>query len=176
MIDFVIRTVDKLSETVGKLAMAFALLLVLVVMADVAMRYFLNISYSALREMEWHLYSALFLLGGAYTLRRDAHVRVDVLYQRFSVKGQAFINVLGTLVMLFPGCWLIMETSMPFVAFSWNMHEISPDPGGLPYRWLLKALIPIGFGLMSLQGVSFLLKNILVLMGKRVPELDEEVI
>ena len=174
MLDSFIRAVDRLSEMVGKVAMAFALLLVLVVMADVTMRYFLNVSYSALREMEWHLYSALFLLGGAYTLRRDAHVRVDIFYQRFSERGQAVINVLGCLFMLFPGCWLLMETSVPFVAFSWNMHEISPDPGGLPYRWFLKALIPVGFGLMGLQGVSFLIKNILVLAGRPRPDAEGE--
>ena len=175
MLDSFIRGVDRLSEAAGRLAMALALLLVLVVMADVTMRYFLNVSFSVLRELEWHFYSAMFLLGGAYTLRRDAHVRVDIFYQRFSARGQAIINVLGCLLMLFPGCWLIMESSMPFVAFSWNMHEISPDPGGLPYRWLLKALIPIGFGLMGLQGVSFLLKNILVLAGRRGPETEGEV-
>ncbi len=170
MLDSFIRAVDRLSEAVGRMAMAFSLLLVLVVMADVAMRYFMNISFSSLRELEWHFYSAIFLLGGAYTLRHDAHVRVDIFYQRFSDRGRALINVLGCLLMLFPGCWLVVETSMPFVAFSWGMHEISPDPGGLPFRWALKALIPIGFGLMGLQGVSFFFKNLLVLMGRRAPE------
>lgn len=170
MLDAVIRGIDKTSETVGRVAMALSLLLVLVVMADVAMRYFFNVSYSALRELEWHAFAALFLLGGAYTLRRDAHVRVDVFYQHLSPRKQALVNVLGCLLMLFPGCYLVIETSVPFVEFSWMMQEISPDPGGLPMRYVLKSMIPVGFSLLALQGVSFFLKNLLVLLGRREPE------
>lgn len=170
MLDAVLRFIDGISETIGKVAMILSLLLVLVVASDVALRYFFSYSNSALRELEWHAYAALFLLGGAYTLRRDAHVRVDVLYQRMPVRGRALINVLGCLLMLLPGCWLIVETSVPFVRFSWAMHEISPDPGGLPMRWVLKSMIPACFVLIAVQGVSFFLKNLLVLMGKREPE------
>ncbi|MFV0420969.1 TRAP transporter small permease subunit [Oleidesulfovibrio sp.] len=172
MLDTIIRVIDKITETIGRAAMLLALFLVLTVVVDVALRYFFSISFAALRELEWHAYAALFLLGGAYTLRYDAHVRVDVLYQHLSDKRKALINVLGCLLFLFPGCYLIIKTSLPIVQFSMMMNEISPDPGGLPYRWMLKALIPFGFGLMALQGVSFFLKNLLVLLGKREHRLE----
>lgn len=167
MVESLIRGIDKVTEAIGKVAIALSLVLVLVVVADVALRYFLNISFSALRELEWHFYAAMFLLGGAYTLRYDAHVRVDVLYQHMPVRMRALINVLGTLFFLFPGCYLLVDTSFHFAKFSFMMHEISPDPGGLPCRWILKGLIPFSFVLMAVQGVSFLLKNVLVLLGRR---------
>jgi TRAP-type mannitol/chloroaromatic compound transport system permease small subunit len=166
MPDALTRTIDRITDTVGAAARALSLLLVAVVAADVALRYFFNYSNTALRELEWHAFAALFLLGGAYALRHDDHVRVDVLYQRFSPRTRALINVLGCLLFLFPGCWLVIKTSIPFVKFSWAMHEVSPDPGGLPARWLAKALIPAGFGLLALQGVSFLLANLRVLAGR----------
>jgi TRAP-type mannitol/chloroaromatic compound transport system permease small subunit len=87
----------------------------------------------------------------------------------FSPRTRALINVLGCLLFLFPGCWLVIETAIPFVKFSWAMHEISPDPGGLPARWLLKAIIPVGFGLLALQGVSFLVANVRIVMGRPAP-------
>lgn len=172
MIGTTIRIIDKITEIIGRAATLLALFLVLTVVVDVALRYFFSISFAALRELEWHAYAALFLLGGAYTLRYDAHVRVDVLYQHLSDKHKALINVLGCLLFLFPGCYLIIKTSLPMVQFSYMMSEISPDPGGLHYRWLIKALIPFGFGLIALQGVSFFLKNLLVLMGKREHRLE----
>jgi len=169
MLDALIRAIDKTTQAVGGVAKLLSLLLVVVVAADVALRYFFNYSNTALRELEWHAFAALFLLGGAYTLLHDNHVRVDVFYQRFSPRTRALINVLGCLLFLFPGCWLVIETAIPFVKFSWAMGEISSDPGGLPARWAAKALIPLGFGLLALQGVSFLLKNLFVLTGRTAP-------
>ncbi|WP_028587425.1 TRAP transporter small permease subunit [Desulfocurvus vexinensis] len=169
MLDALLRAIDKTTQAAGGAAKLLSLLLVLVVAADVALRYFFSYSNTALRELEWHAFAALFLLGGAYTLLHDDHVRVDVFYQRFSRRTRALINVLGCLVFLFPGCWLVIETSIPFVKFSLAMHEISPDPGGLPARWVLKALIPLGFGLLALQGVAFLMRNLFVLTGRTAP-------
>ena len=171
MICACIRMIDRFTDAIGKAATGLTLLLVLLVMADVALRYLFSISFVSVRELEWHLYAAIFLLGAAYTLRHDAHVRVDVLYQHFSKRQQAFINVLGCLLFLFPGCFLIIKTSMMFVKFSYGMNEMSPDPGGLPFRWILKGLIPASFCLLSLQGVSFFMKNLLVLLNK--PCVDE---
>lgn len=165
MLKVIISRIDSFTELVGKATMGLSLLLVLLVMADVAMRYVFSISYASIRELEWHMYSLLFLFGGAYTLRHDAHVRVDVVYQHFGPRMRALINVLGCLIFLFPGCYLVINTSIMFTKFSWMMGEQSPDPGGLPFRWLLKGCLPVAFGLLALQGVSFFLKNLLILMG-----------
>ncbi|UZP66816.1 TRAP transporter small permease subunit [Desulfovibrio mangrovi] len=170
MVQAIIRKIDAFTEVIGKATMGLALLLVLLVMADVAMRYVFSISFAAVRELEWHMYSMLFLFGGAYTLRHDSHVRVDVAYQHFSPRNRALINVLGCLIFLFPGCFLVIKTSVMFTKFSWMMAEQSPDPGGLPFRWFLKGCLPVAFGLLALQGVSFFLKNLLVLLGKAEPE------
>jgi len=172
MLESIIRIIDRLIDGLGRGVIFLSLLLVAIVGTDVALRYFFNISYTSLRELEWHCYSLIFLLGASYTLRHDAHVRVDVIYQHMPPRIKALVNVMGALCLMFPGFWLVMKTSVPFVKFSWMMHEVSPDPGGLPYRWILKACIPLGFALLSLQGVSFTLKNLLVLAGKRAPETE----
>ena len=170
MVQAFIRKIDALTEVIGKATMGLALLLVVLVMADVAMRYVFSISFASVRELEWHIYSLLFLFGGAYTLRHDGHVRVDVAYQHFSPRMRALVNVIGCLIFLFPGCYLVIRTSAMFTKFSWMMGEQSPDPGGLPFRWFLKGCLPVAFGLLALQGVSFFLKNLLVLLGKAEAE------
>ncbi|MBG0775196.1 MAG: TRAP transporter small permease subunit [Desulfovibrionaceae bacterium] len=157
--------IDAVSTFFGRIAAFLSLALVLLVVTDVAMRYFFSISFVAVQELEWHIYAAIFLLGAAHTLRHDAHVRVDIIYHRLSPKRQALINVLGCLIFLFPGCFLAIKTSIPFVQFSFSMHEISPDPGGLPARWFLKSLIPFCFALLGVQGIAFFLRNLIVLRG-----------
>lgn len=160
-----IAIIDAFTERVGKAVMWLSLILVLLVCADVAMRYLFSLSFVALREMEWSAYSLLFLLGAAYTLRHDAHVRVDVLYQNLGPRGRAAVNLLGCLLFLFPGCWLVIDTSLPFVEYSLLISEASPDPGGMPLLWPIKAAIPVGFAMLALQGLSFLLRNLLVFAG-----------
>ena len=128
------------------------------------LRYVFSLSFVAVREVEWHLYALIFLLGAAYTLKHDAHVRVDVIFQYFGPRTRALVNVLGTLLFLLPGCWLLIKTSINFVQYAYMIGEVSPDPGGLPLRWLIKAAIPFGFGLVALQGVAFLIRNLLILI------------
>ncbi len=161
----IIRTIDTLTEWVGKTASWLVLALVLLICYDVAMRYLFQQGSVALQELEWHLFALIFLLGSAYTLKYDEHVRVDILYQsRFvSDKQRAWINILGTLFLLLPFCVLILITAWPFVENAFYYNEGSPDPGGLPYRYLLKGSLLIAFGLLILQGFSGLLKNILKL-------------
>ena len=115
-------------------------------------------------ELQWYLFSLLFLLGAAYTLKHNSHVRVDVFYGRLSAKGKAWVNVLGTLLFLFPFCTLMLIMSIPSVTNSWAVFEMSPDPGGLP-RYPIKTMIPIAFMLVILQGVSMLIKQIHILRG-----------
>ena len=129
----------------------------------------MGISSNMYLELQWYLFSILFLLGTAYTLRHDDHVRVDILYSRLSAKGKAWINVTGTLVLLIPFCVLMLWVSWPAVINSWAVMEMSPDPGGLP-RYPIKTVVPIAFVLILVQGVSMLLRNLAVLLGADPPE------
>jgi TRAP-type mannitol/chloroaromatic compound transport system permease small subunit len=160
---FIISIIDNITEWVGKTASWLVLVMVLLICYDVAMRYLFQQGSVALQELEWHLFALIFLLGSAYTLKHDEHVRVDILYQsRFvSDKQRALINILGTLFFLFPFCILILISSWPFVENAFYYNEGSPDPGGLPYRYLLKGSLLVAFGLLVLQGFSGLLKNII---------------
>ena len=162
----IIRCIDKLNSWVGIVAGYIALLMVLVVTADVIMRYAFNTSFVAIQELEWHLFGILFLLGAGYTLLVDGHVRVDVFYQRLSPKGRAWINLLGVLLFLLPGCFLVLATSWNFFTVSLAIGEGSPDPGGLPARYILKFFIPFGFALVTLQGISLGIKSFLEIIGQ----------
>jgi len=160
-----INLIETLTEWSGKTAAWLVLVMVLVICYDVTMRYLFQNGSIALQELEWHLFALIFLLGCAYTLKYDEHVRVDILYQsRFlSNKHRALINIFGTLFLLLPFCILILITTWPFVENAFYYNEGSPDPGGLPYRYILKGSILVAFSLLILQGIAGLLKNSLAL-------------
>ncbi len=124
----------------------------------------LGLSSNTWIELQWYLFSLVFLLGVAYTLKHDAHVRVDVFYNWLSRRGRAWVNVLGTGLFLFPFCAVVLWMSVPFVADSWAILEQSSDPGGLP-RYPIKTVIPLAFLLVMLQGVSILIREGAVLAG-----------
>ncbi len=164
----IIALIESLTEWVGRMAAWLVLALVLLICYDVAMRYLFQQGSVALQELEWHLFALIFLLGSAYTLKHDEHVRVDIVYQsRFmSDKKRAWVNILGTLFFLFPFCILALTTSWPFVENAFYYNEGSPDPGGLPYRYLLKGSLLVAFGLLVLQGMANLLSNVLFLSNQ----------
>ena len=164
-----ITVIDAISEGCGRAVAWLVLAMVLVIGYDVAMRYLFQSGSVALQELEWHLFALVFLLGAAYTLRHDGHVRVDILYNShwMSDRRRAMIDLFGGLFLLAPFCVMIIVTSLPFVANSFGMGEGSPDPGGLPARWLLKAAIPLGFGLLLLQGLANTLRALGVLLERR---------
>jgi TRAP-type mannitol/chloroaromatic compound transport system permease small subunit len=165
---FFTHTIERFIEVTGRWVAWLVIAMVLLICYDVAMRYIFQQGSVALQELEWHLFALVFLLGGAYTLKHDEHVRVDILYRsRFvSDKGRAWIDVIGTLLFLVPFCVLILITSWPFVENAFYYQEGSPDPGGLPYRFVLKGAILLGFALMLLQGLAMLLKNLMVLLNR----------
>lgn len=152
--------IDKLTKAVGTLVSWLTVILVLIMVVDVAMRYLFSVTSAASFELEWHLFAGIFLLGAAYTLQQDKHVRVDVFYHRFSKKTQGWVNLIGSLFLLLPFCAVAFWESLSFVEASFNFRETSPDPQGLPARYLIKAVIPIGFFLLGLQGISEALKSI----------------
>jgi len=158
--------IERFSELTGRLISWLVLSMVLIIGYDVAMRYLFQNGSVALQELEWHLFALVFLLGAAYTLKHDDHVRVDIFYRsRFmGARRRACIDLLGSLLFLLPFCLLVISASLPFVENSFSMSESSPDPGGLPARWLLKAAIPFGFSLLLIQGVALAIRSVAVLL------------
>jgi len=166
-----IRIIDGISELTGRLLAYLVISMVLLIAYDVAMRYLLHAGSVALQELEWHLFAVMILLGAGYTLKHDEHVRVDLLYHSAWLNDthRAIIDLLGALFLLLPFCALIIWSSWDFVARAYLSGEVSPDPGGLPWRWVLKAMIPLGFSLLALQGVGEVLRrvNYLIASPKR---------
>lgn len=167
-----VRVVDRISEGIGRIVMWFALVMVLLTAYNVFERYVLGRNTTYLIELNWHLYSVIFLLGAAYTLKHDGHVRVDMLYHRLSSRGKAWINLVGSLFFLLPLTGFLIWGTLwskyggfenSFVGRSWKVLERSPDPGGLPARYLLKTMIPVGFSLLALQGLAEAARNALFL-------------
>ena len=165
IINLVIRWIDTLNQWVGNFVSWTAALVVVVVFVDVVMRYAFKTSFVFTQELEWHLFAFIFLMGAGYTLLKDGHVRVDIFYQRLTPRGKAWINLIGVLLFLIPGSYLIIATSLKWVYNAWAVMEGSPDPGGIPYRWVLKACVPAGFTLILLQGISLGLKSAMTLVG-----------
>ena len=159
---------EQFSECTGKLVSWLVLVMVLLVSYDVAMRYFFQSGSVALQEMEWHLFSLIFLIGASYTLKRDDHVRLDLFYKSkfMDDRRRAWVDLFGSIFLLIPFCILIISSAWPFVVQSYIHLEGSPDPGGLPYRWILKASIPLGFTFLLLQGIADIVKNLSTLLGK----------
>lgn len=157
--------IDILNEWVGRGVSWVTLGLVLTVFIDVVMRYLFNTSYVFTQELEWHLFAFIFLIGAGYTLLHDGHVRVDIIYQRMGFKGRAWLNLLGVILFLIPGCLMVISTSFKFAYNSFSMLEGSPDPGGVPFRFILKGCITAGFFLLLLQGLSLGIHSLLQLLG-----------
>ena len=164
------RWIDGLNEWIGRGVAWVTLALVLVIFVDVVMRYLFNTSFVFTQELEWHLFGFIFLIGAGYTLLHDGHVRVDIIYQRLGFKGQAWINLMGVIVFLIPGCLMIIITSFKFVLTSFLILEGSPDPGGIPLRFIVKGFIPTGFCLLLLQGLSLGVHSLLQILGVETPK------
>ena len=158
--------IDNLNEAVGRGVAVVSAGLVVVVFSDVVMRYLFNTSFVFTQELEWHLFGFIFLMGAGYTLRHDGHVRVDIVYQRLSPKACAWVNLIGVVLFLLPGCTMVIITSLKFVHSSWTVLEGSPNPGGVPLRFLIKGTITVGFALLLLQGMSLGIHSFLKIMGK----------
>ncbi len=173
----IVNFIDGLNDKIGCFVGWLTTLMVLVVFYDTFMRYVFHKGNVALQELEWHLFAIVFLLGAAYTLKEGGHVRVDIIYLKLSSKTKAWIDFLGTFVFLIPFSIMVIISSKGFILNSWSVREISPDPGGLPARYFLKAMIPLGFSLLMVQGFSQACKSFMVIMGyspKLKPKLKAE--
>ena len=159
------KYIDALNEKIG-LAISWALLAaVLICSGNALIRYTLNTSSNAWLEIQWYLFSAIFLLASSYTLRRNEHVRIDVIVGRFSKRTQVWIDLFGFLFFLLPATLLILYFALPFAIESIRSQEVSSNAGGL-IVWPAKLLIPVGFLLLTLQGISEFIKRAGYLMGK----------
>jgi TRAP-type mannitol/chloroaromatic compound transport system permease small subunit len=163
------KVFDRFSDLMGWIAGFLNVLMLVNVFYDAIMRYFFSTGSIALQEMEWHLFSIVFLFGIAYGLKEEGHVRVDVLYDRFSPRWKAIVNIGGTLLFLLPLSILVIEGSVWYVHEAYSSGEVSGDPGGLPYRWLIKIVIPASFVFLVVSAAGYLIRNVNILRGIAEP-------
>jgi TRAP-type mannitol/chloroaromatic compound transport system permease small subunit len=156
--------IDAANELIGKIAGWFGLLAVVVCTVNAIFRYAFNMSSNAWLELQWYFNAAMFLLVAAWALKRNDHVRIDVIGGRLPRKAQAWIDILGGLLALLPASLIIAWYSWPSLVNSYLISEYSSDPGGL-IRWPIRLLIPVAFGLLALQGVSEIIKKVAFLKG-----------
>jgi TRAP-type mannitol/chloroaromatic compound transport system permease small subunit len=151
--------VDKLLKILTFFTALAMVFLVILVVYDASMRYLFSEGSTALQELEWHLFDVVILLSIAYTLKQNAHVRVDILYDHFSKKTQHIINIIAIIFFIIPFSALIIYIGYDFVLMSFLQNEASSDPGGLPYRWVVKSLLPLSFALLIVQSFVTLTKE-----------------
>jgi len=159
--------IDRVIRRIGEALSWLWLVLLAVIVFNVSLRTFLGIGSIALEEAQWHVYALGFLVGLAYCVQSDSHVRVDFLRIRMRPRTLAWIELYGTLLLLLPFTALVLFAALPFVRDAFVSSEISPSPGGLPLRWLVKAFLPLGFALLVAAGFARLLRVGAALFGAR---------
>jgi TRAP-type mannitol/chloroaromatic compound transport system permease small subunit len=159
------RDINRLNEWIGRAIAWLTLAMVVVTFTVVLFRYLFNTGWIAMQESITYMHALVFMLGAAYTLRHDGHVRVDIFYQRFGSRGRAWVDLLGTLLLLLPFMLFIAWVSWEYVAISWELEEGSREAGGLPGVYLLKTAIPLMALSVLLQGGALALRATLVLLG-----------
>lgn len=158
------RAIDAMNAWLGRFADFCVVLAVTISAANAMIRYAFDRSSNAWLEIQWYLFAGMVMLGASYTLRMNEHVRVDVLYTHLSERGQKWLDLVGTLVFLLPSMLLLAWFAWPFFYSSWAIQEISGNAGGL-IRWPVKILLPLGFVLIALQGISEIIKRAAALHG-----------
>ncbi|MEN4052509.1 MULTISPECIES: TRAP transporter small permease subunit [Sulfurimonas] len=154
------KFIDSITKYTAYLTAFILALLVVLVVYDATSRYLFSEGSTALQELEWHFFDVVILLSIAYTLRNNAHVRVDIFYEKFSPKTKALINIFSFIFFVLPLSFLIIYIGIGFVEMSYLQHEASSDPGGLKYRWIVKSLMPLAFFLLALQAFKELVSDI----------------
>ena len=160
----IIRSIDRFMAFSGRVLAWFALLMALITSVVVVMRYGFATGSIALQESITYLHGCLFMLGAAYALYSGAHVRVDIFYRNFSEREKAWVNALGGIAFLLPLCAVVVAVSWGYVADAWAVRESSPEPGGIPFLYLLKTLLPLMAINLAVAGCADILRNALVLV------------
>ena len=161
------KIINALIDNIGKWISILNIFLILLIVVDVILRYSFNITEKWVIELEWHIFALVFLIGASYTFQNDKHVRVDVFYQNYSERKKVVVNLFGNLLFLIPWCLVVIYTSYKYANVSFSYLEGSPDPGGLPARYLIKYSITLGFFLLLIQAISdsFVKLNTLINRG-----------
>ena len=170
----IIQIIDRINDVIGRSISWLTLVMVIVAFLIVVLRYAFSIGSIAMQESVIYLHSLVFMLGAAYTLKRNAHVRVDIFYEKMSPRNKAWVDLLGTVLLLVPFCLFIIYISWNYVSLSWSLLESSRDAGGLPTVFLLKTTIPVMAVLVMLQGIAQGLRSLLLLSGHAMSEDDQK--
>jgi TRAP-type mannitol/chloroaromatic compound transport system permease small subunit len=158
-----------INEWTGRVVAWLTLLMVIITFTVVVLRYGFDLGSIALQESIIYLHALNFMLGAAFTLKRDAHVRVDIFYQKMGPRGRALVDLLGTLLLLLPVCGFIFWSSWDYVADAWAVREASGEAGGLPFVYLLKSILLLMPSLLIVQGAVIIMTSVLILQGKHTP-------
>lgn len=159
------QTIGRFSDLLGKIAAILFVLMLFNVFYDVVARYLFNSVSIGMQELEWHLFAAMFMLGIPYTLKAGGHVRVDLIYDRLSLRGKAWVDLICTLTLLLPFTGLVAWYGFDFAREAFQLGEGSGDPGGLPYRWVVKSVIPFAMAFNFISGIGLMLRSINTLAG-----------
>jgi TRAP-type mannitol/chloroaromatic compound transport system permease small subunit len=169
-----LKLLTKIIDALGNLCSLLMLLMIANVFYDVVMRYFFNDVSIGMQELEWHLFAAMFMFGIAYTLKEDAHVRVDIFYDVMSARKKAIINIAGSLLFALPMTLLILYYGYDYTYEAYSIGEGSGDPGGLPHRWIVRSVIPVSSFFLVLSIIHVVLSNIQILSGPDASEQNNE--
>src|SRR3954470_19106224 len=167
------RIIDAINERLRTIADWLVLLSCLISAANAFSRYAFSISSNAWLEIQWYMFAALVLLGASYTLKKNEHVRVDIVYTNVSTRKQIWVDIIGGVLFLLPATLILAYLSWPVFYNSWEIGEVSTNAGGL-IRWPIKIFLPLGFALLSLQGISELIKRVAMLTGHMQADLHYE--
>ena len=162
----IVQRLGFINEWIGRAVAWLTLLMVIITFTVVVLRYGFNLGSIAMQESVIYLHALNFMLGAAYTLKHDAHVRVDIFYQKMTPRGKAWVDLFGTLLLLLPVCGFIFWTSWEYVAAAWAVQETSGEAGGLPFVYLLKSILLLMPSLLIIQGVVIIITSMLILQGK----------
>jgi len=154
--------IDWVNERLGWFANILVLISALVSAGNAMVRYAFDLSSNGWLEVQWYMFACIVMLGASYTLKRNEHVRVDIVYMNLSERKQIWVDIIGTVVFLLPTCAVLAWLAWPFFMQSFDIRESSGNAGGLP-RWPIKFVLPLGFALVALQGVSEIIKRVAAL-------------
>jgi TRAP-type mannitol/chloroaromatic compound transport system permease small subunit len=161
---------EKLVDLTGKACSWLWVVLIVLIVVNVALRYIIGTNFIAMEEMQWHLYAVGFLMALSFAILYDGHVRVDVVAERLHPRRRAWIEFLGIVLLILPFVYIVIMYAIPFVERSWRIGEVSAAPGGLPYRWLIKSFIIVGFAFIGIAAFARLLRVTAFLFGWPEPK------
>lgn len=156
---------EAIVEFFGRYSSFIWIVLMLLVVGNVLLRYMIGTNFVALEELQWHLFAIGFMIALSYCFLHDGHVRVDVWAEHFQPRTRAIVEIIGIVVLFLPFCYLILTYAYPFVERSYRLNEVSAAPGGLPYRWLIKSVILLAFGLLFMAGLARAIRAFAFLTG-----------